>query len=38
MDKDSPAYVPSLFCFTDSFMKRRAEQTFVRWQVAQKKV
>ena len=37
MDKDSPAYVPSLFPFTDSSMKRRAEQALVRWQTAKRR-
>ena len=37
MDKDSPAYVPSLFSFTDSSMKRRAEQALVRWQAAKRR-
>ena len=34
MEKDSPAYIPSLFSFTDLSTKRRAEQALVRWQAA----
>ena len=37
MDKDSPAYVPSLFSFTESSMKRRAKQALVRWQAVKRR-
>ena len=37
MDKDNPAYVPSLFSFTESSMKRRAEQALVRWQAVKRR-
>ena len=37
MEKDSPAYVPSLFSFTDPSTKRRAEQALARWQVTKRR-
>ena len=37
MDEDSPAYVPSLFSFTDSSTKRQAEQALVRWKAAKRR-
>ena len=37
VDKDNPAYVPSLFSFTESSMKQRAEQALVRWQAAKRR-
>ena len=37
MDEDSPAYVPSLFSFTDPSTKRQAEQALARRQAAKRK-
>ena len=37
MDKDSPAYIPSLFSFTDSSTKKRAEQALARWEAAKRR-
>ena len=37
MDKDSPAYVPSIFSFTDPSTKRQIEQALARWQAAKRR-
>ena len=36
-DKDSSAYVPSLFCFTESPAKRRAEHDLERWRALKRR-
>ena len=36
-DKDSPAYVPLLFCFTDSPAKRRANHDLERWRALKRR-
>ena len=37
MDKDSPAYVLSIFFFTYPSTKRRIEQALARWQAAKRR-